>query len=1138
MTSHHGVIFVCALILVCQIQKAAAQVPGFPYVQAFDSVAPPALPPGWVSTQDASGNNYFITTTSVPHSPPNAVLSTNGRIAQALSSPLFDFFGEVPDSISFYTRRTATHLARLILEASLDSGTTFSIQIGDTLVNTMTTNYVFTTFPLPSVLSSSHASRFRWRTIADSTSGATGTIRFDNVLITIEAAVDLELSSMRSLPAFPIDGDSVLGLATVRNIGLQAAGPFTVDWFIDANNDSLPQPAELVATSLFTSALAQGDSVQLSALVGVFPPGERLVISQINYPPDQSPTNNRRNLVLRIGYPPRSIVVNEIMYAPTGTEPECVELFSTRSDTIDLRSWLVSDNIVTTKRIISTQRVLIPPGGYVVLAKDSAALLDIHPGILARVVHMPSLPTLNNTGDAVVLYDNRSVTMDSISYLPSWGGNSGGRSLERVDPLAPSIVQLNWGTSRDLAGSTPGRRNSLTRKDYDLLIDTLIIEPPFPVLNDSLSMTVKVRNVGFNPAVAFFLLLFVDANGDTIGQANELIALIPIAGPMLPLDSLDVIHAFEGLAAGSHIFLARVQFIQDEDTLNNGANAFASIGYPPGTLLLSEIMYAPPAGIPEWVELLNAGADTVDLRGWKVGNRTVSSRYTISASSVKVPPNGFAVISKDTALLRPAYGAIPVVVQTSSLPTFLWSNTGDAVVLADNRSIIMDSFAYTPGWGGNLGTSLERIDPLAPPTDSTNWSSSQDSAGATPGRTNSIILLDYDLKMLRAHAQNVTPQEPATLSLIVQNVGRHYNGGFHIFVYNDANRDSLATLDELITSIAVGQQISPRDSIVLSVSWESPPAGKNFLIARIEYGDDQRTSNNTHTFTLNVGYLRQTLIVNEIMYSPLSENAEYVELYNTSDRSVDLAGWTLSDRPGITGNQNNYSLASITTRIEPGSYFVLASDSSIFALFPSLQQGDPRMIRLAGSSSLSLNNEGDDVVVKDLTGSTIDSVAYLPAWHNPGVTDKAGRALEKIHPLLDGTISRNWSTCASQIGGTPGRQNSIASTSIPSQSQLSFAPNPFSPDDDGHEDHVLIHYEVPIEVSMIRIRIYDVRGRLIRTLVNNEPSGARGDVVWNGRDDDNQKARVGIYVVLLEAISEIGGIVETAKGAVVLAARL
>jgi hypothetical protein len=185
-----------------------------------------------------------------------------------------------------------------------------------------------------------------------------------------------------------------------------------------------------------------------------------------------------------------------------------------------------------------------------------------------------------------------------------------------------------------------------------------------------------------------------------------------------------------------------------------------------------------------------------------------------------------------------------------------------------------------------------------------------------------------------------------------------------------------------------------------------------------------------------------------------------------------------------------------------------------------------------------LNNDGDAVILRDLTGAVVDSVYYRPSWHNPGVTDLTGRSLERINPRLASNDPRNWTTCTRPSGGTPGMANSVFTNFLPSVATLSFTPNPFSPDGDGRDDNTIIQYSVPLQVSMLRVRIYDVRGRLIRHLANNEPGGPTGQVVWNGLDDDGQKARIGMYVVLLEAMDEQGGVIETAKGVVVLAAKL
>jgi len=66
------------------------------------------------------------------------------------------------------------------------------------------------------------------------------------------------------------------------------------------------------------------------------------------------------------------------------------------------------------------------------------------------------------------------------------------------------------------------------------------------------------------------------------------------------------------------------------------------------------------------------------------------------------------------------------------------------------------------------------------------------------------------------------------------------------------------------------------------------------------------------------------------------------------------------------------------------------------------------------------------------------------------------------------------------------------------------APNPFNPS-------TTIAYEVPAGGAQVSLKIYDVSGRLVRTLVDGyEPSGTR-TVTWDGRDGKGQPVAGGIY---------------------------
>ncbi len=73
-------------------------------------------------------------------------------------------------------------------------------------------------------------------------------------------------------------------------------------------------------------------------------------------------------------------------------------------------------------------------------------------------------------------------------------------------------------------------------------------------------------------------------------------------------------------------------------------------------------------------------------------------------------------------------------------------------------------------------------------------------------------------------------------------------------------------------------------------------------------------------------------------------------------------------------------------------------------------------------------------------------------------------------------------------------------------------PNPFNP-------MTQIAYHVPHE-SGVSIRIYDVSGRLVRTLVDGVRQPGRHLTVWNGRDGQGRRVAAGVYFCVAEAVGE------------------
>ncbi|MDW8464733.1 MAG: hypothetical protein RML35_00630 [Chloroherpetonaceae bacterium] len=58
---------------------------------------------------------------------------------------------------------------------------------------------------------------------------------------------------------------------------------------------------------------------------------------------------------------------------------------------------------------------------------------------------------------------------------------------------------------------------------------------------------------------------------------------------------------------------------------------------------------------------------------------------------------------------------------------------------------------------------------------------------------------------------------------------------------------------------------------------------------------------------------------------------------------------------------------------------------------------------------------------------------------------------------------------------------------------------------------------------------------MVRTLANSEPSGAQGEIIWDGLDDNRQPLRIGIYIIYLEALDANSALIETLRQTTVLA---
>ncbi len=548
-------------------------------------------------------------------------------------------------------------------------------------------------------------------------------------------------------------------------------------------------------------------------------------------------------------------------------------------------------------------------------------------------------------------------------------------------------------------------------------------------------------------------------------------------------------------------------------------------------VVINEVMYAPTSPAKEWFEIYNKGTSSVNLQNWKWKDAAASNPIrTITSLSIILPPNSFAIVCEDSTILKNTFPGVTGIILQSSGWNALNNSGNESIMIYDASGVTIDSLGYTNSWGGSSGGfSLERISVNQPTNQQSNWGTSQDGLKATPNRTNSITAKDYDVALKSFSIIPTTTQigENISFQFVLKNLGINTANNVTLGIYKDANGDSIAQPSELIKS-ELFSSISTGDSINYNYTYNVNDSTVKQFIGQVSFAQDMDTNNNKLVRRINIG---DRLIINEIMYDPLTGNAEWVELYNPLSKAVNISGWKFNESSTFVSISD-----TINYMLDAGAYIVIASDTTVYNRFPvlrTLSQGNRLIIK-----SISLSNDGETLKIVDASGNTIEEISYSPKWHNQNIADEKGYSLERINPLLNGNNSANWSTSADLLGGTPARKNSLYTPIPVSTGTITVSPNPFSPDGDGFEDFTIITYQTTQKISQIRLKIYDAKGRLVRTLANNQLSGSRGDVIFNGMNDNGEKLRLGIYIIYLEAVDDRGGTVETLKSPVVIATKL
>lgn len=537
------------------------------------------------------------------------------------------------------------------------------------------------------------------------------------------------------------------------------------------------------------------------------------------------------------------------------------------------------------------------------------------------------------------------------------------------------------------------------------------------------------------------------------------------------------------------------------------------------SLIINELFPdpSPSNGLPEaeYIELYHPGSGYMELDGWKLADRT----DTVTLPYVVMGSGEYLIIcdSSDTQLFL-SYGK---VLGVPDLPAL--NNAEDDISLISPLGELIDQVNYHDDWHEERsksegGWSLELIDPNLLCLSPENWNSSIAPKGGTPGVPNSILEFIEPQTIGIEHVMTLSPQLlQVSLDTPV-----------------DTSMPDLNTFS--LTGGLKVTQISALNTATFTL--EVNPSFSIFEAYRLSfnvtdcYGVTSSFSNIPIHVTTTPEF--NDLVINEILFNPPTGGTDFVELFNRSDKV--LRGDHL-----FLANIRGDSISSVTPiftspfLIMPGDYLVLTENvTHTLHNYPGARQENLYKV----SSLPSFPDDEGHVILLDSNLQVIDRVDYHQDQHFALISEEDGVSLERVHPDLPSSDELNWHSAGSAHDyATPGYLNSQFTPLVSPAENVLLNPPIFSPDNDGYQDFLNIHYEMDGPGHVCSIYIFDDAGVMVNHLVQNELMSTTGRYSWDGLNDEGERADMGIYIVYIE-VFDLNGNISRKKIPAVLAKRL
>ncbi len=560
--------------------------------------------------------------------------------------------------------------------------------------------------------------------------------------------------------------------------------------------------------------------------------------------------------------------------------------------------------------------------------------------------------------------------------------------------------------------------------------------------------------------------------------------------------------------------------------------AFAALCATPAVsaradLLLNEVLYD-PAGADEgheFVELWNPDSAALSLDG-----------LTIEAGD-GARPGSWDVIWRGAAGAAASPHA-PLLIAGDALLGSL-QNGPDAVRLSRN-GVVLDLLGYgelsaaalyegSPAPDAGSGQSLARLHDGADTRNNTaDWAIESE---PTPGLPNHP---DYRLRLSRsglpASPQVAWPGDPISIRACARNDGLLAVDAARWGLEAEWGRDdwaggleagSAGAESSVVWAAAAshdGITVDSGDSATVSLALTAPAPGVWRLRARIVCRDDPaespRAALRPDTLEVTLRSVAGPAVVNEFAFRDAGAG-EWIEIW-FRDSVDDIGAISIAD---ATAAPRPIDRGALPRPAPAGALVVVAQDPALVRARFGLP--DSVVLGVVGGWP-SLNDTGgedgiaDRVRIVGKDGVPCDAAPYR------GTASARGGSLERLSADFASSAAGTWAETIDPKGGTPGRENSMRApgASVAARGPLLVAGGRVVRRGNGGAVPVVLRTTPAARGRRLTVRVHDLLGRPVRTLVEGQRFASDGAFVWDGRDDHGDAVAPGLYVIRAEALPE------------------